>query len=214
MDDQPDIRLIDAHAEGIRRSQNPHSPPAKVVMHELPFLIRETGMVVADRLVRLSQPFRDLLHRPARGAIDEDCASFRLANQPLQRRQFLLAGLAETNRQGEIGPTEARDQSERIAERQPVAQIRLNTGRGRGSQSQAGRIREFLAQAADFKIVGPEIVAPLGNAVRFVDHQQRDPQRPQELEKPLMLHPFRRQIEQLQPPLTEILNHAVLFKAR
>src|SRR2546426_1898891 len=27
-----------------------------------------------------------------------------------------------------------------------------------------------------------------------------------------MLHPFRRQIEQLKPPLTEILNHAVLFK--
>jgi len=26
-----------------------------------------------------------------------------------------------------------------------------------------------------------------------------------------MLHPFRRQIEQLKPPLTEILNHAALF---
>ncbi|TKS64238.1 MAG: hypothetical protein EWM73_00665 [Nitrospira sp.] len=27
-----------------------------------------------------------------------------------------------------------------------------------------------------------------------------------------MLHPFRRQIEQLQPLLIEILDHAVLFK--
>ena len=27
-----------------------------------------------------------------------------------------------------------------------------------------------------------------------------------------MLHPFRRQIEQLNPPLAEILNHTVLFK--
>jgi len=175
MDDQPDIRLIDAHAEGICRSQNPHSPPTKVVMNKSPFLIRETGMVVADRLVRLFQPFRYLLHRPARSAIDQDRASLRLANQTRQRRQFLLAGLAETNRQGEIGPTEARDQSERIAERQPVAQICLNAGRGRGSQSQAGRIGEFLAKPANFEIIGPEIVAPLGNAVRFVDHQQRDP---------------------------------------
>ena len=98
MDDQPDIRLIDTHAEGIRRSQNPHSPPAKVVMHESPLLIRETGMVVSDRLVRLTQPFRDLLHRSPRGAIDQDRPSLRLANQTLQRRQFLLAGLAETNR--------------------------------------------------------------------------------------------------------------------
>ena len=119
-----------------------------------------------------------------------------------------------TDRQGEIGPAETRDQSERIAERQSVAQIRLNAGRGRGSQSKAGRIREFLAQATDLEIVGSEIVAPLGNAMRFVDHQQRDPQRPQELEKPLMLHPFRRQIEQLKPLLIEVLHHAVLFRSR
>jgi hypothetical protein len=39
MDEQPDIRLIDAHAEGIRGSQNPHSPTAKVVMHESPLVI-------------------------------------------------------------------------------------------------------------------------------------------------------------------------------
>ena len=88
----------------------------------------------------------------------------------------------------------------------------MNAGRSRGGQGKTGRIGEFLAEATDFEIVGPEIVAPLGNAMRFVDHQQRDPERPQELEKPLMLHPFRRQIEQLKPPLIEILNHAVLFK--
>src|SRR5207249_11630221 len=103
--------------------------------------------------------------------------------------------------QREIGSTETRDQSERIAERQPFTQIRLNAGRGRGSQSQAGRIRELLAKAANFEIIGSEIVAPLGNAVRFVDDQQRDPERAQELEKPFMLHPFRRQIEQLEPSL-------------
>lgn len=28
-----------------------------------------------------------------------------------------------------------------------------------------------------------------------------------------MLHPFRREIEQLKPPLLEILHHAVLFKS-
>ena len=201
MDEQPDIRLIDAHAEGIRRNQNPHSPPAKVVMHKSPFLIREPCMVVADRLVRLSQPFCNLFDRPARGAIDQDRAFLRVANQTLQRRQFFLAGLTGTDGQGEIGPTESRDQSERIAERQPVAEIHLNAGRGSGGQGKAGRIGEFLAEATDFEIVGPEIMAPLGNAVRFVDHQQRDPERPQELEKPLMLHPFRRQIEQLKPPL-------------
>ena len=71
---------------------------------------------------------------------------------------------------------------------------------------------KWVAKAADFQIIGSEIVAPLGNTMRFVDHQQRDPEGTQQLEKPLMLHPFRRQIEQLKPFLIEILNDAVLFR--
>ena len=55
------------------------------------------------------------------------------------RREFLLAGLAKPERiKRKIRPTETRYQSERIAERQPVADIRLHTGRGRGSQSKQG----------------------------------------------------------------------------
>ncbi len=56
-------------------------------------------------------------------------------------------------------------------------------------------------------------MAPLRNAVRFVDHQQRDPEGLQQLEKPLVLHPLRRQIEQPKPPLVEILSHSVLFNS-
>ena len=128
------------------------------------------------------------------------------ANQTLQRRRVSPGGTGRDGRTRRDSSGETRDQSERIAERQPFAQIRLNTGRGRGSQRQAGRIGEFLAKAADFEIIGPEIVTPLGNAMRFVDHQQRNPEGAQSLEKPLMLHPFRRQIEQLEPLLIEILN--------
>src|SRR6185295_15230881 len=142
---------------------------------------------------------------------DQDGAILRLANQTLQRRQFFRSGLAETDGQREIGTTETCDQPKRISERQPFTQIRLNAGRGCGSQSQAGRIREFLSQATDLEIIGSEIMAPLGNAMRFVDDQQGDPKRAQELEKSLMLHPFRRQIEQLEPPLLEILYHPAFF---
>src|SRR4029078_12710447 len=120
--------------------------------------------------------------------------------------------LAETDGQREIGTTETCDQPKRISERQSFTQIRLNAGRGRGSQSQAGRIREFLSQATDLEIIRSEIVPPLGNAVRFVDDQQGDPERAQELEKSIMLHPFPCQLEQLEPPLLEILNHSAFFK--
>ena len=48
----------------------------------------------------------------------------------------------------------------------------------------------------------------------FIDHQQRNPEAAQALEKRLMLHPFRRQIEQLQPLLLEILNDPMLLRPR
>src|SRR5437868_15413484 len=117
MDHQPDVRLIDAHAEGIRRSENSYGSPTKVVMDELPRLIRKTGMVIPDRLMRLSQPFCDLFYRSTRGAIDQNGAGIRLMNQPRQCFQFFLTGMTETDRQGKISATESGNQPERIAER-------------------------------------------------------------------------------------------------
>ena len=47
----------------------------------------------------------------------------------------------------------------------------------------------------------------------FIDHQQGNPETAQELEELLMLHPFRRQIEQLKLFLMEILDHPVFLRA-
>ena len=70
---------MSAALSGWRKPLAVHDP-AKVVVDKLPLLIRKTCMVIADRLVRLSQPFRDFFHRPARRTVDQDRAFPRLPN--------------------------------------------------------------------------------------------------------------------------------------
>ena len=50
---------------------------------------------------------------------------------------------------------------------------------------------------SDAQIGGPEVVAPLGHAVRLVHHQQRHVQRVQQLHEPRRFHALRRHVQQL-----------------
>ena len=50
---------------------------------------------------------------------------------------------------------------------------------------------------AEREIVGPEVVAPLAHAVRFVDHEQADGSREQSLEEIAILEPLGREVEDL-----------------
>ena len=52
------------------------------------------------------------------------------------------------------------------------ADILPDPGGGGGSERQADRFREALAHLDDLAIFGAEVVAPLRDAVRFVDREQ------------------------------------------
>ena len=212
MDDETHIRLVDAHPEGVRRHQDAQHPPAKVVMHQPPFVIGQARMVIADRRLRLPQPARHFLHRPAGGAIDQDRARLAVADQALQCPQLVGHGLAGADGQGQIRPAESRHKLKRVAQRQPLAHVRLDARRGGGGERQAGRLVEFTAQAADLHIVGAEIVAPLGNAVGFIHHQQRNEAGAQDTQEPLVLHALRRHIQQFQPLQMQGLQHPVSLR--
>src|SRR5574340_303338 len=109
-------------------------------------------MVVPDRMMRPAQPGRHLLDRTARGAIDQDRACLVIAHQTVQLRELLLLGTAGTDGKSEVGTAKTRDQPKGITQRQPVAQICLHPRRRRGSQGEAGRTVEFLAQATDLQV--------------------------------------------------------------
>jgi len=53
-------------------------------------------------------------------------------------------------------------------------------------------------QLGQGQVVGPEVVAPLRDAVRLVDREQRDGAPVQQPRRGLHAQPFRRQVEQVQ----------------
>ena len=88
-------------------------------------------------------------------------------------RRVALAALA-LGRQGELGPGEAGDELARVREPQLGADVLARAGIGGGGDGEARHLREDLGQAAQHAVVGAEVVAPLADAVRLVDGDQRE----------------------------------------
>ncbi len=70
--------------------------------------------------------------------------------------------------------------------------------RGRGREGRDGRVREFVRDPGKCQVIGPEIVAPFGNAVGFVHGKKRNIQRFEPLDKILRVESLWRDVEQVQ----------------
>ena len=73
-----------------------------------------------------------------------------------------------------FGPVERGDDLGGVAQPQPRRDVGAGRGRGRRGQRDHRRVPEPLDHRAQPQVVGPEVVAPLGDAVRLVDDEQRD----------------------------------------
>ena len=74
----------------------------------------------------------------------------------------------------QVGAVEAGDELVMLRKPQAGFDICPNTRGGGGGQRQAGGLREALAHLGQLAVLGAEVVAPLGDAVGFVDGQQVD----------------------------------------
>ena len=97
-----------------------------------------------------------------------------------------------------IGAIKATDEMPGGGQRQPFRNLfsrALISGRCQCDTGDAGK---FLGQHAQLKVVGPEIVPPLGDAVSLVYGKQRQGRVMQQLNGSRLNQPFRRAIEQVQ----------------
>ena len=62
-----------------------------------------------------------------------------------------------------------------VAQAEPLGDLVAHRRRGGGGEREDRRAAERLGRRAQPQVVGPEVVAPLGDAVRLVDHEQRGP---------------------------------------
>ena len=171
MDHKAEVRLVEAHAQRGRG----HERLDLVVFQELfgPFAVSGIGAAgVGQHFVAgLGQEPGGVLGRGYGQRVDD--AAARQIRQMGQQPAEPLAGI----RQREHSQPQGLPAQGAADGQHAVAQLLLDVvdhaGVGRGGGGQHGNsIRQLGDEVRDAAVVGAEIVAPVGNAVGFVDDQE------------------------------------------
>ena len=184
VDHQPNVRLVDAHAEGVGRRDR-----AKLAADEAPLdvllgLGRQARVIVLGRHVLQLKELGHILALPARCAIDDGAAGSvgrQIGLQNLMDVTELLAACGRHHLEGQVaalGPAvEDRElDADLVPEvlRDVVGDVRL--GGCRQAKHRRHRLITglFPDEASDITVVGTEIVAPARQAVGLVEHPAAD----------------------------------------
>jgi len=172
MHDEADVGLVDAHAEGVGGDHH-----ARAARHErflrLGALARtELAVVKRDRLIGRLQGIEGLLRGLHRGSVDDAAAG-------LLAHQFDDAALAIRllrhllDRELQVGAVGAGIDEAGARNAQVLHDIRRHLLARGGREREHGRAAERADGRTDLEEGGPEVVAPLRDAVRLVDRHQR-----------------------------------------
>ena len=191
---QPDVGLIDAHAKGIRGHHD-----AQLAVHPgaLPFrllLAAESGVKEGGRDAFSMQRRGDLGGALAAADVDDGRSACALedANELAQ----LVVAVAD--KVGEVGSGEALAEDVGGTETELLLHVVDGLRGSRGGEGQHGDVgRERLADVSNAEVGGPEIVAPLRDAVTLVDGQQADVHGAELRQEALRGEAFGREVEEL-----------------
>ncbi len=98
----------------------------------------------------------------------------------------------------DVGAVETGDEFFGVFERQFADDLGARAFIGGGGERDARHAREALGEDAELAILGAEVVAPLRDAVRLVDREQRDIDRRQQLQQARLHDPLRRDVEEIE----------------
>ena len=186
------VGFVDTHAE---RDRGDHDQPLFV---EEAVLVggagfgRQAGMVWQRREALLAKEgggFVDLL---ARQAINDAGVATALGKE---RHQLLARRFLGHDAVEDVRPVEARQEALCALQVQALNDFFAGTHVGGGGKGNARNMREQFGQLAQLQVFGAEVMAPLRNAVGFVDGEQRDIQVAQEVEHARLHQAFGCQVQ-------------------
>ena len=202
MDDIAHIAFVDAHTESIRRDHHRRPIEREILLRLASFLIRHPRMIAPDRHAETVQKRIRFLHRLSRRAINNP-RLFRMRLDVLANEILFVDPAHHTKRQ--IRPIQPRPKEPRTEQIQILPHIPLDQRRRRRRESRHHRPhRKFPDKFIDFPIARPEIMPPLRDAMRLIDHDQRERHLPETIREISLLQFLRRHIQKLQPPAIQI----------
>ena len=197
-----DVRLVDAHAEGDGRADHQVVLPLEPVLRLLPDLRFQSGVIGQGGDARVAERLGQHLRLVAGRGVDDPRPSLPRGDEVQQLpTRPVLGGEGEVD----VRAVEAVDEGARRRIEQLANDLRPRLLiRRRGESGDLG-VAEARPQFADPEVIGPEVMPPLADAMRFIDGQKAHPNPAEKLRGGIQS--FRRQIEQLQRSPVDRLEH-------
>ena len=210
MHHKADVRLVDTHPEGHRRHHDLQIVALEFLLHVGANGVFQTSMVSRRADAAALQTRGGIFHFRAAVAVDDArfaALILNVAHQLVERFEFLHQHIAD------VRPVEAADLNQRIVKPEQTDDITAGGVIGGGGQRHKRDLRHPLAQLAQRGIFRTEVMAPLGDTVRFVYRQHRQVPVRQMLKKVIQHQPFRRDIQQTNLPAAAAGHHLLLLLA-
>ena len=211
VDDEPDVGLVDAHAEGVGGHHHLHPVEQKILL-----VLAAAGgvhLAVVGRGLDAQPPQHGtrLLHL-ADGAAIDDAGRVPLVEQEVHQGAGLFAFAQPPGLQLQIGAVEARRQPERLLQAQLGLDVPADPRGGGGRKGRDHRPGgQLVDERADLQIAGAEVVPPLADAVRLVHRHHADRLRLGEAQEALGHQPLRGHIDDLVPAVPGAAQHQGLL---
>ena len=191
------VRFVDAHAKGDCGHHDHAAVAAKPLQHGRAPLGIESGVISEGVKARGGELLGQAVDPLARAGVDD--ASFPLAGRQ-ERLQLGARTLLLPHQVGDVGPIEAGQEHPVVLQAQALADVFAGAAIGGGGEGQAGNGWEPLGQHGQLQVLGPEIVAPLGDAMGLINGEQGNRQLGQAIEAVARQQPLRREIDQVEIP--------------
>ena len=170
--DHAHVRLVDAHAERVRGDDGADVAIHERRLHVVPVRIVQAGVVRERRYASALERLRHLLDIAARCGIDDGHARV-LAQHADERGILVRVRLGGDHVVAQVGAVEARDDGVGVLEPELPRDVGADVRGGRGGERHHGRPAQAFAHLGDAQIAGPEVMAPLADAMRLIDGEER-----------------------------------------
>ena len=205
MDDETHVGLVDSHAEGVGGHHDARAAREPLLLPDRAFGVGQAAVVAGRGDACVAQEFGELFAAVARAHVD-DTAAGHVAHHA---KQLLVLVLVVPHGVGEVGPCERAAQDVRFGEAQLPHDVAGDGGCGRCRERQHRHLGQPFAQFGDAQVGGAEVVAPLRDAVRLVDGQQRDPHPLHAQTERLGHEPFGSHVEEFDIAVDAVVEHDV-----
>ena len=196
MRDEAHVGLVDAHAEGDGRDHDHALVLEEAILVALAHRRIEPGVIGQRHAAFAAQPGRDFLDAFARQAIDDAGIAAMLGIE--EGPELISRVVLGDDAVADVRPVEAGGEDARLAEAQALDDIAARRPVGGRGQGDARHSREALVQHRELEIFRAEIVAPLRDAMRLVDGEERRTRLRQKIEAARRHQPLGRDVDEIE----------------